>query len=142
MFKDILDQSGYQAFIAQNEEDVLSIISQEAVDPVYIDLEMPELNSSADLVYIDLEMPELNSSADLVYIDLEMPELNSSAISNQIKTVNPNTMVVLISGYPPAIAEDEIKSIIGGAVIDRFVDKSDLFNLSWFTEKLLSERPN
>ena len=110
VFKDILDQSGYQTFIAQNEEDVLSIITQEAVD--------------------------------LVYIDLEMPELNSSAISNQIKTVNPNTMVVLISGYPPAMAEDEINSTIGGGVIDRFVDKSDLFNLSGFTEKLLSERPN
>ncbi len=110
VFKDILDHSGYQTFIAQNEEDVLSIITQEAVD--------------------------------LVYVDLEMPELSSSAISNQIKRVNPKTMVVLISGYPIAIVEDEISSTIKEGVIDRFVDKSDLFNLSSITEKLLSERPN
>jgi len=110
VFKDILDHSGYQTFIAQNEEDVLSIITQEAVD--------------------------------LVYVDLEMPELSSSAISNQIKRVNPKTMVVLISGYPLAIVKDEISSTIEEGVIDRFVDKGDLFNLSSITEKLLSEWPN
>lgn len=110
VFKDILDQSGYQTFIAQNEEDVLSIITREDVD--------------------------------LVYVDLEMPELSSSAISNQIKRVNPNTMIVLISGYLPDVAEDTINSTIGGGIIDRFVDKSDLCNLSSFTERLLAERPN
>jgi DNA-binding NtrC family response regulator len=110
VFKDILDHSGYQTFIAQKEEDVLSIINQETVD--------------------------------LAYVDLEMPELNSSAISNQIKRANPNTLVVLISGYPLAHADDEISLTMKEGVIDKFVDKGDLFNLPSITEKLLSERPN
>ncbi|MEW5801084.1 MAG: response regulator [bacterium] len=110
VFKDILDQSGYQTFIAQNEEDVLSVITQQSVD--------------------------------LVYVDLEMPQLNSSAISNRIKKVNPNTMVVLISGYHLGVAEGEIKATIEDGIIDRFVDKGDLCNLPGITAKLLSERSN
>lgn|GEM_PF-3486950 len=110
VFKDILDQSGYETFVAQNEQDVLSIINREAVD--------------------------------LVYVDLEMPDLNSCAISNQIKRVNPNTIIVLISGYPPHFVEDEIKSTIGSGIVDKFVDKGELSNLSIITEQILSERAN
>ncbi|MEW6378693.1 MAG: response regulator [bacterium] len=110
VFKDILDQSGYQTFVAQNEEDVLSIITRE--------------------------------TPDLVYVDLEMPDLDTSDISNQIKRVNPNTMIVLISGYPPHFVEDEVKSSIGSGIIDKFIDKGDLSNLPTITAQLLSERPN
>ena len=107
VFKDILEHNGFRTFIAQKEEDVLAIVSRESVD--------------------------------LVYIDLEMPDLNSVDISNQIKKINPNTMVVLISGYSRQIVEEEMNLKIGKGIIDKFLDKGDLYNLPSVTEKLLSE---
>lgn len=64
VFKDILEHTGYAAFIAQKEEEILSIAYQEDIDLVYIDLEMPGLDS----LDISNKIKKVNPSIVIVLI--------------------------------------------------------------------------
>lgn len=106
VFKDILENSGYKTFTAQKREEIFNILSQEKID--------------------------------LIYMDVEMPELNSIDLARQIKETSPLIMIVLISGYPQKVVEEDLKIKIGEGGIDKFIDKGDLFDVARVTTELLS----
>lgn len=51
---------------------------------------------------------------DIVFTDLVMPEMNGIEVCKKIKEINPETMVVLISGYPEEIQKYQMDFISAG----------------------------
>jgi len=59
---------------------------------------------------------------DIVYTDMKMPRLDGADVCKMIKEFSPDTLVVLVSGSPHAIADRQIAFLKNGG-IDKFLRK-------------------
>lgn len=60
-----------------------------------------------------------NGSYDIVFTDLGMPEMSGWEVAQQVKDIDPNVMVVLITGWGVELEEDELKEKNVDSVISK-----------------------
>ena len=64
---------------------------------------------------------------DLVFVDLKMPEMNGAELTRNIKEVNPDLPVIVITGYPDSDLMDEALKYGPIAVIRKPLTSANLF---------------
>jgi len=60
-----------------------------------------------------------NGNYDIVFTDLGMPEMSGWEVAQQVKSINPNVMVILITGWGVELEEDELKEKNVDSVISK-----------------------
>lgn len=119
-----LDDKVYKILIVDDEKDELDSLSMTLQNAEQFKTKIKTATNS------DLALSELKKHKyDLVISDFRMPNLDGIELLNVIKVKYPDTLRMLITGYPDI---DVTKKAINKAEIHHFIEKP------WYTDDLIS----